>query len=130
MNYCSIQDAWGNSIANSYSNYMKDKNVINSNQSVQPLDTSKDYSIHTDSTILNTKLLDNDKMLNNSICNNYLSHIQHCKICQMEMEKYNNNKYSIVNYLFKFGEDNKDFIILGCILLFILLFINLINNLY
>ena len=122
MNYCSIQDAWGNSIANSYTNYMKEKDTINSNTDPQPQpsDISNNHSL-----LLNN----NEKLLNNSICNNYLTHIQHCKFCQLEIEKYNNKKYSIINYLFKFSEDNKDFIILGFILLFILLFINLINNL-
>lgn len=122
MNYCSIQDAWGNSIANSYTNYMKDKHNNQSSditQQPQPLDISNNHSL----------LLNDNEKINNSICNNYLTHIQHCKLCQLEIEKYNNNKYSIINYLFKFSEDNKDFVILGFILLFILLFINLINNL-
>jgi len=127
MNYCSIQDAWGNSIANSYTNYMKEKDTINSNTDLhlQPPQPSDISNISNN----NEKLLNNNETINNSICNNYLTHIQHCKFCQLEMEKYNNKKYSIINYLFKFSEDNKDFIILGFILLFILLFINLINNL-
>jgi hypothetical protein len=124
MNYCSIQDAWGNSIANSYTNYMKDKNQPHD---VTPLPIPSDISQEIYS---NTNLLNNDnEKINNSVCNNYLTHIQHCKSCQLEIEKYNNNKYSIINYLFKFTEDNKDFVILGFILLFVLLFINLINNL-
>ena len=125
MNYCSIQDAWGNSIANSYTNYMKDKN---NNQSsdiiVQPLRSDIHQELYS-----NTNIVNNNEKINNSICNNYLTHIQHCKSCQLQIEKYNNNKYSIINYLFKFTEDNKDFVILGFILLFVLLFINLINNL-
>jgi len=127
MNYCSIQDAWGNSIANSYTNYMKDKNN-NNNQSFnitqQPLPLDITHELYSDTNIVN-----NNEKINNSICNNYLTHIQHCKSCQLQIEKYNNNKYSIINYLFKFTEDNKDFVILGFILLFVLLFINLINNL-
>ena len=39
------------------------------------------------------------------------------------------NKSSIISYVYKFSEDNKDFIVLGLIVLFILLFINLVNNL-
>lgn len=120
MNYCTIQDAWGNKLANSYDKKENETyNLLEHRQKEQTVET------------FNNNLKNNcNNCINCNNCNNFLIHLKECKNCQLEIEKYNNNnKYSILNYLYKFSNDNKDFIILSFILLFILLFINLINNL-
>ena len=103
MNYCSIQDAWGSSVSNSFNKYMENKSNLNKPEiEKKTTETFHEYN-----------------------CNDFFLHLQKCKKCQMKIQ----NKSSIISYVYKFSEDNKDFIVLGLIVLFILLFINLVNNL-
>jgi hypothetical protein len=106
MNYCSIQDAWGSSVSNSFNKYTENKS--NPKELLTPvgkIETFQEYN-----------------------CNDFFLHLQKCKKCQM-MINPNNNNSSITQYLLQLSKENKDFIVLGLIILFILLFINLVNNL-
>jgi len=106
MNYCSIQDAWGSSVSNSFNKYMENKSNLNKPEiEKKTTETFHEYN-----------------------CNDFFLHLQKCKKCQMIINNNNNNS-SITQYLLKLSKENKDFIILGLIILFILLFINLVNNL-
>jgi hypothetical protein len=108
MNYCSIQDAWGSSVSNSFNKYMENKSNLNKPEiEKKTTETFHEYN-----------------------CNDFFLHLQKCKKCQMMINNNNNNNNSsITQYLLKLSKENKDFIILGLIILFILLFINLVNNL-
>jgi len=106
MNYCTIQDAWGSSISNSFNKYMDNNFKKESN---------------------NKEKQNNIEHFNEYNCNDFISHLHKCKKCQMIIK--NNNNSHIISYLYKLINENKDFIILGLIILFILLFINLVNNL-
>jgi hypothetical protein len=119
MNYCSIQDAWGSSnISNNFNKYIENKSVTQSNNKPneypKPNENPKPISTN------------NIEHFHEYNCNDFFLHLQKCKKCQMKI--FNNNK-TILSHLYTLSQDNKDFIILGLIVLFVLLFINLVNNL-
>ena len=127
MNYCSIQDAWGNSISNTFNKYMDNKKQVSNLE--KPISNTEKPISNTEKPISNSEsnnITEHFKTIYN--CNDFFLHLQKCNKCQAMVSKYNNNT-DIVSYLYKLSNQNKDFIILGLLVLFILLFINLVNNL-
>ena len=131
MNYCTIQDAWGSNISNSFNKYMNNNNSNSINNN------SINNNINNNSINNNIKKENNIEHFNEYNCNDFIAHLHKCKKCQAIIQNYNNNnnnnnnnnKLPIITYLYKLINENKDFIILVLIILFILLFINLVNNL-
>ena len=114
MNYCSIQDAWGqnNYITNQYNKYNDRYNV-----SDNPKNTLEKFS-----TNQNPK----NHLKNISNCDNFFSHLNKCKKCQRLIR----NKYrpKILKYFSNILDANKDIVVLILVGICIMLFFNLVNS--
>jgi len=153
MNYCSLEDAWGNSnrMCSQYTNYMDEKknNNNNNNNTLSPSCAMNDYNSKPESLIkqnvekytdisyktpytYQNKILQNTPRqyddhideLNN--CDDFIKHIRSCKRCHNKIKYY--FKPKIVENIQNIIEDNKDTIVLILIGISILLFFNLIHN--
>ncbi len=114
MNYCSIQEAWGQNdyITNQYKKY---------NSRYNPSDNPK-KTLEKFSSDENPK--DHIKKINN--CNDFLSHLNKCKQCQ----KMIRNKYrpKILENFSEILDTNKDIVVLILVGICIMLFFNLVNS--
>lgn len=118
MNYCTIQEAWGkDKITNCYKEYMLNANI----DKFENTDIEKFDNTNVDNVKYN---INYDQ--NNDECEKIFLHIKKCKKCHNKLKKY--FKSNVNNLLYDIIEDNKDIIIIILITIFILLFINLINN--
>lgn len=131
MNYCTIQDAWGNNneFSNQYKNYMNNKDNKN-NMQVPQTNKSMITDVSSLSVPLNTTNFNNtinsNTLYNINECANFIEHIRTCKECRAKMRDY--FKPKIIEKMNDIIEDNKDIIVLILIGLSILLFFNMINN--
>jgi len=131
MNYCTIQDAWGNNneFSNQYKNYMNNKDNKN-NMQVPQTNKSMITDVSSLSVPLNTTNYNNtinpNTVYNINECANFIEHIRTCKDCRAKMRDY--FKPKIIEKMNDIIEDNKDIIVLILIGLSILLFFNMINN--
>jgi len=120
MNYCTIQEAWGkNNISNNFTEYMSNTTIegfTNNNNNNNDNDNNNDikYDINYEN---------NDCDIN---CEKIILHLKKCKKCRNKIKKY--LKSNINDFISTLIEENKDIIILILVTIFILLFINLINN--
>ena len=114
MNYCSIQEAWGQNdyITNQYKKYNNRYNVY-----VDPRKTLEKFSPDE-----NPK--EHIKKINN--CNDFLSHLSKCKTCQQMIQ----NKYrpKILENFSEILDTNKDIVVLILVGVCIMLFFNLVNS--
>ena len=134
MNYCTIQDAWGNNneFSNQYKNYMNNKDNISNVQN---------NTTHTATAIANVSQLgepikNTTEHFNNTVktghlcdindCMQFIEHISTCRECRNKMRDH--FKPKIIEKMTDMIEDNKDIIVLILIGLSILLFFNMINN--
>jgi hypothetical protein len=110
MNYCLLEEAWGNKISSTYNKYMN--NNINSIEKPieKPIEKLK---IETFENIMN--------------CDQYIIHILSCPECQKKLK----DKLcpSIITRLHEIIEKYKDIIVLVLLGIMLILFINLINGL-
>lgn len=120
MNYCSIQDAWGQNdyITNQYKKYNSRYNI-----SDNPKNTLEKFSsnkIHEIPKIPKNHL----KNINN--CNDFFSHLNKCKHCQRLVR----NKYrpKILENFSDILDTNKDIVVLILVGICIMLFFNLVNS--
>ena len=114
MNYCSIQDAWGQNdyITNQYQKYNSRYTV-----SDNPKKTLEKFS--------SNKIPKNHfKNINN--CNDFFSHLNKCKQCQRLVR----NKYrpKILENFSNILDTNKDIVVLILVGICIMLFFNLVNS--
>jgi hypothetical protein len=112
MNYCSIQDAWGNNfISDQYKLYNKPK----------PTET------FTNSNKTQTQTYEF-----NYNCDNFFEHIKKCSNCKNKMYKiFNTNNLIPNNIVEKFSntiDTNRDIIVLILIGISVMVFMNLING--
>lgn len=114
MNYCSLQEAWGQNdyITNQYKKYNDRYNV-----SVKPKNTLENFSSDEIPK-------EHIKKINN--CNDFLSHLNKCKQCQQVIK----NKYrpKILENFSDILDTNKDIVVLILVGVCIMLFFNLVNN--
>lgn len=115
MNYCPLEDAWGKSYDNKISISQQDNNSLST-------DNINKTNIETFENTNN--IYKND----NNICNSdqIIEHIKKCSKCSNKLRIY--FKSPLIIRLNNIIEENKDFIIIICLIIFILLFLNLINN--
>lgn len=114
MNYCTIQEAWGkNNISNSFKEHMT--NATEDNEEINNVKYNIEYN--------ETHDFINDCNIN---CDKFILHIKKCKKCRNKIKKY--FKSNINDLIYTLIEENKDIIIIILITIFILLFINLVNN--
>jgi hypothetical protein len=110
MNYCLLEEAWGNKISNTYNKYMN--NNINSTEKPK-IETFEKPKIETFENVTN--------------CDQYIIHILSCPECQKKLKDKLNP--SIINRLHEIIEKYKDIIVLVLLGIMLILFINLINGL-
>jgi hypothetical protein len=129
MNYCTIQDAWGNNneFSNQYKNYMNNKeNVSNMQNNTKHVASTVLSSIPLNITEHLNNNVKTDHLLNIDNCSKFIEHIRTCRECRNKMRDY--FKPKIIEKMNDMIEDNKDIIVLILIGLSILLFLNMINN--
>jgi hypothetical protein len=149
MNYCSLQDAWGNS--DYISNQFKTFDNVDTANNVTP-DTIENftdinYGPEDNSENQNAKILANQYNLiskppnqisnrpNRSThpkhtftCNDFYDHVLSCSHCR---RKLNNNSSSLILKKIKFFVlSNKDTLLLALIIIFIIVFLNLFISLF
>jgi len=132
MNYCSIQEAWGQDdyITTQYKKYNCKYN--DSSNPIKSLEKNLEKSLenflpdenHTDENHTDENHTDDVKKINN--CNDFFLHLDSCKHCQRMIK----NKYS-PKILEKFSEildTNEDIVVLILVGVCIMLFFNLVNS--
>jgi hypothetical protein len=125
MNFCSIEDAWGdNKISEQFQKYKSDK-VCSDPQKIEcPI---KEKEIEKESKPI-------EHFTENKIevvtCDKILNHINTCKHCYNKLYyKFNvPQRNEFINNLHNIINNNKDIIVLLLIGLFIILFFKLVNN--
>jgi uncharacterized membrane protein YraQ (UPF0718 family) len=149
MNYCSLQDAWGNSnyISNQYKEYMKpdsksietfqntdDENInsVNANASASASANgnananASANNASANNANANNASASNNINYNNINCNNVFEHIRKCKKCYKKMKSMMKSK--LLTNFENMIQENKDIIVTILIGISIVLFFNLINN--
>jgi hypothetical protein len=132
MNYCTIQDAWGNNneFSNQYKNYMNNKDNIQNNTkhtaSTIPGTSPLGVPLNNITEHFNNNTVKTDQLFNIDNCAKFIEHIRTCRECRNKMRDY--FKPKIIEKMSDIIEDNKDIIVLILIGLSILLFLNMINN--
>jgi hypothetical protein len=116
MNFCSIEDAWGdNKISNQFQKYKGDNKVCENPTKIEtPI-----------------KPIEHFNQNNNIItCDDILNHINQCNHCYNKLyNKFNiPQKNEFVNNLHNIINNNKDTIVLILIGIFIVMFFKLVNN--
>ena len=114
MNYCSIQDAWGQNdyITNQFNKYNNRYNVSdNPKNTLEKFSSEKNPKNHL-------------KNINN--CNDFFLHLNKCKKCQQLVR----NKYrpKILENFSNILDTNKDIVVLILVGICIMLFFNLVNS--
>lgn len=109
MNYCSLEDAWGknNYISNQYKKYESDTII-------EPM---VNYDINDNQVIPEDK-----KCV--FTCDDFIDHLNKCQKCRMKIK--NNLSSKIIKKINHIIFYNKDMILLILIVLFILIFLNLL----
>ena len=114
MNYCSIQDAWGQNdyITNQYQKY-NSRYTISDN----PKKTLEKFSSNE---------IPKNHLKNINNCNDFFSHLNKCKQCQRLVR----NKYrpKILENFSNILDTNKDIVVLILVGICIMLFFNLVNS--
>jgi len=140
MNYCSIQDAWGNCnrYSKQYKNYMndteedspapkcnkKDKCYINN---IENFGNDNDTENVIDKKLEDHSINYDEHMDELADCDKFLVHIKNCRQCNQKMRNY--FKPQILENFQDLIENNKDTIVLILIGISILLIFNMIKNL-
>ncbi len=147
MNYCSIDDAWKNSDSLTDQFKIKKKTIENFSDDFFNYDDffyeEKNFT-HEEKNITheqkNTKLEQKNTKLeeipltktnnyhNVFICDDFLDHLETCNICRMKMRK--RFKSNIIEKFDNIIVDNKDTILLFLVILFALIFCNLLVNIF
>ena len=123
MNFCSIEDAWGNNkISDQFQKYNKD-----SNDKICTNPTKMECPVKEATPIEHFSQTNN---INVITCDDILNHISRCKHCYNKLYyKFNApQKNELINNLHSIINNNKDTIVLILIGLFIVMFFKLVNN--
>jgi len=143
MNYCSLQDAWGNSnyISNQYKEYMKpdsksietfqntdDENInsVNANASASANGNANANANNASASASANASASNNINYNNINCNNVFEHIRKCKKCYKKMKSMMKSK--LLTNFENMIQENKDIIVTILIGISIVLLFILINN--
>ena len=121
MNYCTVQEAWGqeNYISNQYKNF----NNNNNKKTIEKFSNNKNKKVNN---VKNQKRL--EKFTNNhkSNCNNFSTHLKTCRTCQNKMREQFRPK--ILENFEDIIQTNRDIIVLILIGMCVLIFFNLLSN--
>lgn len=130
MNYCSLDEAWGNEYADLY----KPRNNDLKQNTSDNIDKERDVVFPRKSTRCDDSKIagmyykkKSEKPEKDSIkldCNDFLSHFRDCKSCQAELKNIVDDKSKVESFMnMNFGADYIDLIIImliGIIVIFIL----------
>jgi hypothetical protein len=117
MNYCTIQEAWGQ--GNYISNHYKDENV--GKKSIENFKSCKNPTIkRKKETFTNLNKVDK------SNCNNFFNHLKNCRQCQIKMRDQFRPK--ILENFEDIIQTNRDIIVLILVGLCFMIFFNMISN--
>ena len=119
MNFCSIEDAWGdNKISAQFQKYKSDK-VCSDPQKLECPIKEKPIENFTENHRIDVLS-----------CDNFINHINHCNHCYNKLYYKINvpRKNEFINNLHNIINNNKDTIVLLLIGIFIILFFKLVNN--
>lgn len=130
MNYCSIQEAWGQNdyITNQYKKYNCRYN--DSNNPIKILENTLEKTLEktSEKTLENFSSDENHtvhvKKINN--CNDFFLHLDSCKHCQTMIK--NNYSPKILEKFSEILDTNKDIVVLILVGVCIMLFFNLVNS--
>lgn len=153
MNYCSIQEAWGNN--SNYNNLPKDlikkplennldnnlnsknNNIFTNSQHIEHFTNNNQQHIEKFTNNIenfsNNNMNHNEKFSNhiekftNNTCESFLSHIKSCSNCRIFIMKYCGS--NLLVKLEQIINTNKDILVLILIGICIVLFFNIINSL-
>jgi len=121
MNFCSIEDAWGdNKISSSFQKYMGDRTCSEPTKLECPvIEENK-----------NVERFTNREMIREMNCDDILKHVETCNYCYNKLYyKFNRPvRNEFINNLHNIINNNKDLIVLILIGLFIALFFKLVIN--
>ena len=123
MNYCSIEDAWGNNdyITNNFKKY--------DNKVIEKFENTNDKLENISEGHTNT--YETQKINKPTIaysCNDFFDHLDHCPVCRQKMRDRYSSK--LIEKIQNLINDNKDSIVLVLLALFILIFFNLLISIF
>jgi len=133
MNYCSIDDAWGDGkITNQFQKYMNDDVVVEPIKKINQ-EPVKNTCIASENNIEKfTNNNTNNHTINHTqlTCDDVFNHIHTCKYCYNRLYyKFNvPHKNDVINNLYNIINNNKDTIVIILIGFFIVLFLKLVND--
>lgn len=129
MNFCSIEDAWGdNKISNQFQKYKNNENKEKiENACADPIKVNCPIKVKE-----NIEEFTSNKNINIQImnCDNIFDHISKCRHCYNKLYyKFNvPQRNEFINNLHNIINNNKDTIVLILIGIFIIMFFKLVNN--
>ena len=122
MNFCSIEDAWGdNKISDQFKKYNGDNNKVCTDPTKIECPLKENKSIEHFSQTNNIGVITCDAIFN---------HISQCKYCYNKLYyKFNvPQKNEFINNLHNIINNNKDTVVIILIGIFIVMFFKLVNN--
>ena len=122
MNFCSIEDAWGdNKISDQFQKYKSDKVCSDPTKLECSVKEKESKPIEQFTENHNIEVL---------TCEDFIKHINQCKHCYNKLYyKFNiPQKNEFINNLHNIINNNKDIVVLILIGIFIILFFKLVNN--
>lgn len=122
MNYCSIQDAWGqeNYISKQYKNF--DQNIQKTHEVEKPI-IQKKYIEKFSKVKLSKPSLKPNKQ---GYCNEFVNHLKTCRSCQLKMREQFRPK--ILENFEDIIQTNRDIIVLILVGICFMLFFNLLTS--
>lgn len=120
MNYCTIQEAWGQ--GNYISNQLKNESNIEK-KPIENFENSENNIIKKRDSFKNSHKNNRSDKFN---CNNFFAHIKTCRQCQIKMR--NEFRPKILENFEDIIQTNRDIIVLILVGICLMLFFNLLTN--
>jgi hypothetical protein len=124
MNYCTIQEAWGQ--GNYISNQYKKHDNNRPNMQKKSIENSENNNMKIAEPFENSYKNNKNKRNNKLNCNNFFTHIENCRHCQIKMRDH--FKPKILENFEDIIQTNRDIIVLILIGLCFMIFFNMITN--
>lgn len=123
MNYCSIEDAWGNN------DYITDNFKKYDNKVIEKFENTNEKHENISEGHTNTYETQNiNKLTITYSCDEILDHLDKCPVCRQKMRDRYGSK--LIEKIQNLINDNKDSIVLVLLALFILVFFNLLISIF